>query len=129
MTDGLITEATIEAARERLAGTDHVAAMRAMFQRDGDLALAVGAYANNALGDLEDLPLEAHDRAYRAVWDAVLLALESYRLAHYRLWRGTELGALLARLDPSLLKDEASEPGDRREDASEDGGAQGTSNT
>jgi len=123
MTDGLITEATIEAARERLAGTDHFAAMRAMFQRDGDLALAITVYANNALGDLEDLPLEAHDLAHRAVWTAVLLALESYRLAYYRLWRGTELGALLARLDPSLLKDDASEPGERRADGSDGGGA------
>jgi hypothetical protein len=116
MTDGLITEATIEAARKRMAGIDRVAALRVMFQHDGDLAQAVGVYATNALGDLEDLPLEAHDLAYRAVWDAVRLALECYRLAYYRLWRGTELGAILLRLDPSLAADD-DDDGEPRSDS------------
>lgn len=122
MTDGLITEATIAVAKERMAGTDRVAALRVMFQHDGDLAMAVGVYANGALDDIDDLPLEAHDAAYRAVWDAVRLALECYRLAYYRLWRGTELGAILLRLDASLAEDADDDPsGDGR--AADDPGA------
>ncbi|HEV7299624.1 MAG TPA: hypothetical protein VGN72_09690 [Tepidisphaeraceae bacterium] len=96
----LISEPIIDAARARLARDGHQIGIQQVRRAEPDLYYAVCRYAANALGSVEDLPSEVHDAAHRAVWEAVLLALDAYRTAHYELWRDTELGALLARLDP-----------------------------
>lgn len=104
MTDGLISEAVIETARERVFCRPFNDSIREFAEREPELHCAVGRFAVNAVGDNEGVAYEVQDAAHRAVWQAVLLALESYRLAHYRLWSDSELGHLLRRLDPTLAE-------------------------
>ncbi|HEV2294525.1 MAG TPA: hypothetical protein VGR35_11770 [Tepidisphaeraceae bacterium] len=102
MAKQLIDEATIEAARERVLKGGFLPAARIVCKEEPDLHYAISRIAVEALSGLEGMPLEAQDAAHRAVWEGALLAVESYRLAHYRLWRGTALGTLLEQLDPRL---------------------------
>lgn len=104
MAKQLIDEATVEAARERVLKHGYLPSARALCKEEPDLHYAVSRISVDALSGVECVPSEAHDAAHRAIWEAVLLAVESYRLAHYRLWRGTAMGTLLEQLDPGLAE-------------------------
>lgn len=102
MPEPLIDEATLEKARVRLANVTYEESARQLSIAEPNLHYAVGRFACDALNDLGDLPSGADEAAYAAVWRGALLALEAYRVAHYRLWRGTVMGTLLEQLDPTL---------------------------
>ena len=125
MAKQLIDEATIEAARERLSKVTYEDSVRQLRADEPDLHYAVGRYAVDALNGLEELPQGADEAAYAAVWRGVLLALEAYRLAHYRLWRGTAMGTLLEQLDPALGGDVRSD--EVVDEGPDDGAAGGVS--
>lgn len=123
MAERLISEAAIAAARERLAPFDELASVKRVYREEPDLHAAVSSISSTALADVEGVSEEVHSAVYRAVWMAALLTLESYRLAYYRLWRDTELGRLLERLDPDV-KDAAGD-GDGTDDGPDAPGAAG----
>ena len=91
-------------ALERLRRTEPVEGRRGVRAAEPELYEAINRIGVDAMGDLEDVSSEVSDAAYRAVWEAALLAMECYRLAHYRLWRQTAVGTLLEQLDPSLAR-------------------------
>ena len=122
MAERLISEAAIAAARERLAPVGGLTSIKRVCREEPDLHSAVSSIASTALADVEGMPEEAHSAVYRAVWAASLLTLESYRLAYYRLWRDTELGRLLERLDPGV-KDAAGGDGGSDDDPDGPGAA------
>lgn len=110
----LITEPIIDAARVYLSQNAHPHGIRTVRSTEPHLYYAVTSLASGGFGGLEGMPTEAHDAMYRTVWEAVLFSLEAYRVAHYRLWRDTEMGAMLSKLDPVLARREARRAGRRR---------------
>ena len=104
MSDQLIDEPTMEIALDRVQEAGQLPMRRRLCKAEPDLHYEICRIANSALSPVEGLPSEAHDAAFRAVWEGVLLALEAYRLAHYRLWRETALGTRLEQIDPDLAK-------------------------
>ena len=104
MRDPLINEAVIAAAEERIAQIGTNRSVQRLREDEPDLYYTISHVGNTVLADMEGVTLEMHEAADRAVWRAALVALESYRLAYYRLWRGTELGGVLERLDPPVSK-------------------------
>lgn len=108
MRDILITEAVVEHVQERLSRDPLVDRLRALMQAEPNLHHAVNYFAVGVLDELEGLPHGAQDRAYDAVWRAVLLALGCYHHAYADLCRDPELEKLLRQFDPTLVGDPGS---------------------
>jgi hypothetical protein len=102
--DPLITDAVIATAEELIFTKRPKTNKQRLHDEEPDLYYRISSIGNTALADLEGVSLEMHEAAERAVWFAAIIALESYRLAYYRLWRGTQLGELLEQLEPRTRK-------------------------
>ena len=118
MSEHLIDEDTLRHAVSRVRQRPLREQMRQMSREEPDLYQLICQVDNNVFSDAEGVELETQEMASRALWDAVFKALEAYRLAHYRLWQGTELGDLLTRLGPGF--GEASGPDPAPPDVGDD---------
>ena len=104
MKDPLIDAAVIRAAQQKIHAAGPDVSLARLFEEEPELFFVVSAHAVAALGDLDGVTREMRIRAHNSVWIAALTALESYRLAYYQLWRGTEMGSVLEQAEPSIRK-------------------------
>ncbi|HEV7299599.1 MAG TPA: hypothetical protein VGN72_09565 [Tepidisphaeraceae bacterium] len=108
----LITTPIVDAARAYLSQHVHPLGVRQARATEPHLYFSVTEIAGAGFGGIEGVSSEMSDAMYRTVWEAVLFALEAYRIAHYRLWRETEMRTMLSRLDPALARREARRRGE-----------------
>src|SRR5688572_24066033 len=99
----LITEMYVDTAKRRLKEVGQSASVKHLKVREPHLYSAISEIANGAVTDRpEDLGDETQTVIYDAIWRAVLIGIEAYRVSQFHYWADTCLGPWMEKLDPEL---------------------------
>jgi hypothetical protein len=110
----LISEAIVEAAKQRVAGVGRLEAQKLMRVREPHLYAALRELLNDAMTDRDEALGDPTQTAIcDALWRGAEVAVEAYRIAHFQLCAGTVLGTRLAQIDADLGRLTAGDWGDK----------------
>ena len=99
----LITEMYLDTAKRRLKEVGQSESLKQIKMREPHLYSVICEIANQAVSDRpEDLGDETQTVIWEAIWRAVLVGIEAYRVSQFHFWADTCLGPWMEKLDPEL---------------------------